>query len=245
MAIQQTWEDVDMEEMGKEHASLGRGLPVLKLKVGTNIFRVLPARTGSGSKNPFVKFWVHGIGEGSSFRSFQCPYNTLGASCPVCDKVSALMRTGNEADRQAADRIKAKLEVYCNVIDMKDQDKGVQVLRCAEGTYRDLLGFMVPKSADEPAVNFTNPMTGMNVLIEREGEGKKTKYKTSLSRSGPKPLPDLSVLEKMHDLSKAVRAMPAEQVVALLEGRDTEFPAKQLEAGNGKVSSIADDPDLA
>ena len=237
---QQLYGEVDLDDIKGEWESTKSNKPTMKLQEGRNVLRILPPPPGE--KRPFKVFWVHGVGEGSSFRSFQCPDKTLGEPCPACEKVSALYRSGNEADRQMANRMRVKREAYCNVVDMTHPEKGVQVLRVAEGTYRDLLGFMVPDDkTGEPGVNYTHPTTGMNVIIHREGVDRQTKYKCELGRTGPKPLQDMKWLEGMHDLSGYVRAMPADQVVALLEGRDTEFPPKELPAGG----SIADDPDLS
>lgn len=235
--------EVDLDEMKTEWESTAQRKPTLKLQEGRNVLRILPPPPGE--KRPFKVFWVHGVGDKSDFRSFQCPEKTLGQPCPACEKVSELYRTGNGVDREAANKMRVKREAYCNVVDMAHPEKGVQVLRLAEGTYRDLLGFMVPDDkTGEPGVNYTHPITGMNVIINREGTDRTTKYKVELGRSGPKPIADMKWLEQMHDLSNFVRAMPAEQVVALLEGRQPDAP-RQLPAGEAAgPGSIADDPDL-
>lgn len=236
----QNYGDIDIDDIRQEYDSTAQR-KTMKLREGKNTLRVLPPPPGE--KRPFKVFWVHGIGEGASFRSFQCPEKTLGQPCPACDKVSELYRTGNEHDRELANRMRAKREAYCNVVDMLDQEKGVQVLRVAEGTYRDLLGFMIPdEKTGEPGVNYTHPVTGVNVIINREGTGRTTKYKCELGRTGPKPLQNMAWLDQMQDLSNFVRAMPAQQVVALLNGGGAEEPRK-IEASS-RPGSIADDPDL-
>jgi hypothetical protein len=234
--------EVDMDEMRGEYEATAQRKKAMKLQEGRNTLRVLPPPVGE--KRPFKVFWVHGIGNGSGFRSFQCPEKTLGENCPACDRVSALYRTGNPADRELANRMRAKREAYCNVVDILHQDKGVQVLKLAEGTYRDLLGFMVAdEKTGEPGVNFTHPINGMNVVIHREGTDRNTKYKCELSRTGPKPLANMDWLNQMNDLTNYVRSMPAEQVVALIEGRELDPDPKQIEAASKPVS-IDQDPDL-
>lgn len=239
------YNDIDLEEAKREYESTAKRTPVMKLAEGRNVLRILPPAK-DGGKLPFKVFWVHSVNSGTpNFRSFICPDKTLGENCPACDKVSELYRTGSEADRQVANKMRAKREAYCNVVDMAHPDKGVQVLRLAEGTYRDLLGFMVgDDKLGEPAVNYSHPVTGMNVIINREGSDKNTKYKCELSRGGPKPLADMGWLDKMHDLKDFVRAMPAEQVVAILEGRAERHEQRQLPAGDSTPGDIGDDPDL-
>lgn len=241
MSTNDLYGEVDLEEAKREYESTAQRKKAVKLQEGRNVLRILPPPPGD--RRPFKVFWVHGVGSGSNFRSFQCPDKTLQQPCPACDKVSELYRTGNAADREMANKMRAKREAYCNVVDVTHPEKGVQVLRLAEGTYRDLLGFMVPdERSGEPGVNYTHPITGMNIIINREGTDRNTKYKCELSRSGAKPLADMKWLEQMNDLTDYVRAMPAEQVVALLEGRDGDFSPKELDAP--KAGSIADDPDL-
>ena len=240
--------EVDMGEVEKEHANDSRGrLPIFKLREGRNTLRFMPP--AKGKTKPWEIFWVHGVGSGQSFRSFQCPEKMLGEACPFCAKVSELYRTNNKADKDQANRMRAKMEAYANVVDMQDPEKGVQVLKLAEGTYRDVRGLMVgdPKSKED-GVNFTHPEKGMNVFITREGTGEHTKYKSiGLSPNGAKPIANREWLSKMHDLTTAVRALDAEQVVALLEGGGAQ---RQLPAGDdAPISpppsrSVADDPDL-
>jgi hypothetical protein len=240
--------EVDMSEVEKEHANDSRGrLPIFKLHEGRNTLRFLPP--AKGRTKPWEIFWVHGVGEGPSFRSFQCPEKMLGEPCPFCARVSDLYRTGNPIDKKAANKMRAKQEAYANVVDMQNPDKGVQVLKLAEGTYRDVRGLMVgdPKSGED-GKNFTHPDTGMNVFITREGTGEHTKYKSiGLSPNGAKPIVNRAWLGQLHDLTSAVRALDAEQVVALLEGGGAQ---RQLTADDGPpvdrapTRSVADDPDL-
>lgn len=242
----QYYAETDMNEAAKEYdeGKAARGLKATKLKDGRNVGRVGPPRPGC--KLPFTKFWVHGIGEGPNFRSFQCPDKHLGQSCSACDEVSRLFRTGNALDREQANKMRVKLEAYCNWLDMSDIAAGWQPLRLAEGTYLDLMAFMKGDPAkDEPAVNFSHPVTGRNVVIMREGQGKNTRYKCSLGASGPKPIPENVNLADMKDLSGAVRAMEASQVASLMSGGSEPAPAeRQLPAQAGQSGSIADDPDL-
>lgn len=241
----QYFQDVDMDEAAKEYdeGKAARGLKTTKLKEGKNVGRVGPPRPGN--KLPFTKFWVHGVGEGTSFRSFQCPEKHLGQACSACEEVSRLFRTGNALDREIANKMRVKVEAYCNWLDMSDVQAGWQVLRLAEGTYLDLMAFMkgAPEK-DEPAVNFSHPVTGRNVVIVREGTNKQTRYKCSLGASGPKPLPEGVSLAEMKDLSQAVRAMPAEQVAGLMAGGPVPTDHQLGGQGQSAGGSIADDPDL-
>ncbi len=236
--------EVDLGEVEKEHREARSGrLPIFKLREGKNTLRFMPPR--AGETKPWKVFWVHGIGNGADFRSFQCPEKMLGEACPVCAQVSALYRTGNEADKKAANKLRAKQEAYANIVDMQNPDVGVQVLKMAEGTYREVMGLMVGDAkSGEAGVNFTHPDKGMNVFITRTGTGEFTKYTgISISPNGPKPLVNREWLGKMHDLNTAVRAMPAEQVLALLgdSGGQRQLPAAETVAPS---RSVADDPDL-
>jgi hypothetical protein len=247
---QQDYAETDMDEAAREYdeGKASRGLKTTKLKEGKNVGRIGPPRPGN--KLPFTKFWVHGVGEGTNFRSFQCPDKHLGQPCSCCDEVSRLFRTGNTLDREQANKMRVKVEAYCNWLDMADIAAGWQPLRLAEGTYMDLLALMKGSPAlDEPACNYSHPVTGRNVIIDRQGTGKQTRYKCSLGASGAKPIPPGVSLADMKDLSQAVRAIAAEQVAGLLSGGQSS-PDRQL-AGSpedgisgSQAGSIADDPDL-
>src|SRR5690348_797948 len=101
---QANYGEIDLDDIRGEYESTAQRKKVMKLQEGRNTLRVLPPPVGE--KRPFKVFWVHGIGDGASFRSFQCPEKMLQQHCAACEKVSALYRTGNPHDRELANKMR-------------------------------------------------------------------------------------------------------------------------------------------
>lgn len=254
---QYDYDEVDEEELQKDHEATGSKRPkTMPLEEGNNTLRFLPPRKGQTSIG--TKFYVHEWGQDATYRSWLCE----GDGDPGCAWAEKLKLQPSQADQDAYYRLKRKLEVYLDVINMAHKEAGTQVLRLKENQYHDLIGLSVddPKSG-EPGCKFWKVETGRNVIIERVGSGKKTRYKIRIGNAPPISLDtpakgmtmDWLNQRKVH--SEYVRAMPAERVRAMLEGADEEedengyTPPKRLNKA-GDVSApkgpgtIADDPDL-
>lgn len=174
--------------------------------VGKNSIRILPPWTDEGpNANQFDReVYMHwNIGPEEKGATFPCPEKTPngpGGGCPICEYVAALRASGDPADAEMAGDSAAKVRHYSNVIDLDDPvyvakdlkewkekhagggdcpydlgDSKVQIFSYGSMIYKDLLDIF----ADN--IDITDPQSGYDVVIKREGTGKtSTKYRVHL-----------------------------------------------------------------
>ena len=71
-------------------------------------------------------FYVH-FNIGSDNKAFICP-KTIKKPCPICEYVRELYNSDEDENIELAKQLKAKERELYNIIDLDDQDKGVQLL---------------------------------------------------------------------------------------------------------------------
>jgi hypothetical protein len=187
-----------------------------------------------GQKTPFFETWIHYIrnpAKPDDTKSATCPAKTRGSTCVVCERVSVLRRTGHESDRNLAADMGAKRQIYANVVDMGNVDKGVQALRFGPMIYEALLDYLLDP---ETGGDYTNPDKGYNVVIERTGKMKDTRYSVRLAKTAT-AIADREWLKHLCDLALLQKNLPAESLSAILEGRDPEAPP-EAKAGKGRTA---------
>jgi hypothetical protein len=206
----------------EKEKSDGMGPPLLQLKEGKNVVRILPPVKGVSV--PFHRTWLHYLRNPQDptmpGKPVVCPLKTRGVPCIVCREVSRLRRSGNPADEEAAAQLRAGQHVYANAVDMNDIERGVQVFRFGQMIYTWMLSVLVPGDGEE-GLDFTDPQGGFNIVIERAGQGIKTKYTCRLANK-PSVMPDMGWLGQMHDLTKVVHPMDDERIRQILEGTEDQ-----------------------
>ena len=93
-------------------------------KVGDNLIRFMPPwKEGVGVF--FVETFHHWklLEEGP----ICCPRRMFGQRCYICEKVKELRASGDPVDAKKARDISAKKDVYYNIVDLNDVEKGVQI----------------------------------------------------------------------------------------------------------------------
>ena len=180
----ETYGTMDFDAAAADRASLKSG--GLKLRTGRNVLRFLPPAVGQ--KIPFVKTWIHWVRDVEAAAPEKktkvgCPkkLTSPSAMCHACAEAHQMRMSTNRADQDSAWRLDPKLEVHALVIDVTDVPSatlGAQQFTFGKGVYDELLAY-----ATDPTdpVDFTHPVKGVNVIIEKVGEGPKTKYKVRLA----------------------------------------------------------------
>ncbi len=190
------------------------GSEFIKLPVGTTVLRVLPPFPGQDT--PFFETHEHNVdipGAKSKLR-FKCPRLMADRPCPACDKVDALSRTGNPADREFAYQLRAQRKVYANVVIVKALERGVLTWTFGKRMHDYLVGL---RDDEDKGGDFSHPVTGFNLIIERAGTGKTdTKYKIYPARNQT-PLPDMGLLAKRRDLRQYAVLPTADEILAMLQ----------------------------
>jgi hypothetical protein len=192
--------------------------------------------------------------------------------CKICQLVEELRGTGNPADAETAKQIKAKMRIYINMVDQNDPawteddittkkangvpedqlpeigDPKVQVFNFGPNIFKGLL------DAYSDDVDLADLDEGHDVIIEREGEGLKTKYRVRAQmKATVAPVKDEQLDDNIWNMDALVPYFTDEQVGLILEGGTREDvyalsapqEAKQLEEKPAEPEEAGDEPDAA
>jgi hypothetical protein len=114
---------------------------------------------------------------GSDNKAFICP-KTIGKPCPICEYVKELFNSDEEENIELAKQIKAKERELYNIIDLDDQEKGVQLFEYSYHLFGkaldeevnegddDLAGFAELEGGKTLEVHFRKKKLGKNEFYE-------------------------------------------------------------------------------
>ena len=211
--------DMDAAEEEAQDLAKSDGAAFLKLKPGRNVVRFLPPPVDV--RSPFRTIHQHFVSMPGQAKPvvFACPRVLAKETCPVCLKAEELNRTGSKSDRDRAYQLFPKRRIFANVIDRNDPEAGVQILGFGKMIHD---GLVVIRRDPDSGGDFTHPMTGFDIIIERKGTGRTdTEYKVMPARKESK-LGDMTWLDQQHDLSRFAKLMTAEQILQALGGNEDE-----------------------
>lgn len=187
--------------------------------------------------------------------------------CKICKLVEELRSGGNPADIETAKNIKAKMRLYINMIDLNDPvwteddvtkkkangcpedqlptigEPKVQVYNFGPNIFKELL------DAYQDDVDVADLDEGHDIVIEREGEGLKTKYRVRAQmKATAAPIKDEQLDDNMWNMDTLVPYFSDEQVDLILEGgtREDVFALNQpLEPAQLPESTETEEPSEA
>lgn len=216
-----TWSP-DKIKQSREESEQESGNMFFKTKPGKNHVRVLPAP--AHMEEPLYKVYEHRIPtDGGKALTFACPRMMRKEACKACSVAENLKRSNNKADKDYGYQIHAKRRVYANVIDRKNPERGVQVFAFGKTIHDELLKLADP---DVGGDDFTNPESGFDVFIEKNGEGLTTSYLVSGSRKSS-PLGKDEWLDQLTDLSRfGDTTRPTHEIEEALEARVEDEPRR-------------------
>jgi hypothetical protein len=221
-----------------EKKGTGSSMDFLEIKDGRNVVRVLPA---SNDDDMFYEeAWVHyGVGateENKKGTMLVCP-TTAGdhMKCPVCETVKelrALSRKKEDKYDKQARGLNRKKRVYYNSMDRGDdltqykkdeegkwtdsegEDKSpVKVMGTGVGIFKDILGLI----CDPEYGDITDPEEGLDLIINKTGQGMNTEYKTTTVRKESAIGFD-EWKECLHDLKSLTKFKSYDEIAAILSG---------------------------
>ena len=165
----------------EEEATKGSGKDFIKFPYFTPPankpirLRILPGLDPNDPEKDFyVKVMQHYNVSPTKKIPVTCPKTKAsGADCPVCQRVSALYKSGNAQDVTEAKYIKARSRYYMGVIPQEGEDAGKIQLWAAPKQIKDaIIGlFATPDYGD-----ITDLKTGRDVYVTKSGEGLNTSY---------------------------------------------------------------------
>jgi len=242
---------------------------------GKNKFRFLPLLKGERGTDPEWerkhtrwggrKTYIHYVdvpGENERV-GIVCPKYEEERKCILCDEelrikanAEKLRKAGKSgAARQEKDRaygLSAKRRVYANVIDRSKPQSGPLVL----GIGVKIEDRLVAIGQDpEDGGDFTDPgPEGFDVVIERTGKKRDTKYETSAARNRTPLTDDVKLrdewLRSKHDLEDCVRVYTDEEMEKLIAGEklddgDDRPPPRKVKSTVSRTieDDVVDDDD--
>ena len=145
---------------------------------------------------------------------FACPRLHWKCQCIGCKATMKLAATGNPLDQKIAKGWEPNFQVYANVIDRKNEEKGPRVLRFGRTIYNALCSIA---QDEEKGGDFTDPgKDGFDIIITRTGTKKEnTKYEVQASRKSS-ALGDEAWIEMQHDLRQFKKKYTDKELLKLL-----------------------------
>jgi hypothetical protein len=225
----------DMEAAESEQGEserAGGGADFLKLEPGRTVVRILPPPVGR--KSPFRVIYQHYYRPPAATGPvvFACPrMETKGQKvCPVCQEGERYKRSGNPADREKAFELFPTRRVFCNAVDRKNPDAGPRVLVFGKMIHEALIAL---RRDEDAGGDFTHPLYGFDIVIEREGTGKQdTKYRVLPARKQT-PLGNEAWLDQQHDLERFAVVRGTEELSAILSGETPPERPRKGDSGKG------------
>jgi len=164
-------------------------LSYYKPKEGKNIIDIIPwiVQTDThpdgmeiGDEDYILKVWVHfGVGPMSS--TYVCLERTFGKPCPICEEMKALKDDENATDDQI-NKLKPKHRAFYNVIDLKAENKGIQLFHVSHWNFEKELADEA-ETAEEEIIVFSDLKEGRSVRfraneVQRKGFKPYLEYKS-------------------------------------------------------------------
>ena len=201
-------EDSKKTNRGGGKFAVGKEVEFFTPKAGTAELDFLPYRVTvdnhSHAKNGelafSLKFLMHrgiGVDENSNFI---CP-RTVGKPCPICEYVGKLNKDRN-ANKDLIQELKAKEREVFNVVDLNQENKGVQLFEVSTYNFSEKLYEEIACCGDDSVMDFANLTGGKTVTIRfREKKMEAMKF-TECSRIDFTDREDYdeSALELTHNL---------------------------------------------
>lgn len=195
-----------MELLQKRKAETG-GQKTIKPKAGRNRYRILPGWRGNGDPLFYHDFGQHFIKDaaGQVKAVYICTDRTFGRPCEVCDAVAtAMASTTDDVTKKRVEESKASGRVLLNVLELDGTNAGVpQILEIPPTVFNGNKGVGGIISLFDEWPNLLDPNTGCDIIIEKSGAGKDTRYGVQVA-GGSKPVP-AEALTKLNNLDDFVK----------------------------------------
>jgi len=237
--------DWDDDAATEEDEELKRGSgDFRRIEPGKVRVRFLPPPPGQ--RNPWKKVFQHFVkppGRGEDPIVFPCPKREANRPCPICRHADRLFRTGAQADKDLAFDLYPNMRIFAEVVVRGEEDRGVQILPFGKMIYGKLM--KIRRDPDSGG-NFTHPLHGFDIIIEREGTGKRdTRYDTrTVMQQSPLGTPEQMELwldpDERKDLNRFAVPVPVETVeraLALATGGEPDPVSSEVVPAGRRLNS--------
>jgi hypothetical protein len=172
-------------------------------------------------------------GIGPEEKAVVCP-KTIKKPCPICEHVKELYNSDDESDRKLAGEIKAKERELYNVIDLNDQDKGVQLFEMSYHNFGKALDEEI-QEGDEELGDFAELEGGLTLVttFRKKKLGQNTFFEARKIEFEEREEYDESILEDVYDLDTLFTFKSYEELQKELFGladvEEAEEPEEEAE----------------
>lgn len=150
-----------------------------KPKEGRSILRILPP-TEIYAGDFAIQQAIHYLKDAGEQKTVACLASK--EVCPLCEFAATLSNSGSKDDTKLARDIGVSNNFLTEVVLMgKGNDKRIRLYRMPSGVYKTLAEGLVDYG------DFTDPKTGRNIILRREGTGMQTKYTVVIKDQSPIP----------------------------------------------------------
>lgn len=229
-----------MELIAQKKASLksGNRQKTVKPQDGRSRWRILPSWREGGDPQFYHDFGQHFIKDstGQVKAVYVCVDKTYGKPCQVCDALShAIRNTTDDVMANLLGEAKATGRILLNALHVDgDTPNDPQILEVAPGVFGEILNIISEWGAD-----VLDLKGGKDIIIERTGKGKTTKYSVQIAaKSADVPA---EVMKKVANLDEYVAQESEEQAkraLANLNAVAGMLPSPS--ASTTKAPSLAD-----
>lgn len=191
---------MEMLKKKKQSLTANRRAKTVKPEEGTSRFRILP---GWDEKNPafYHDFGQHFIKDrnGEIKAVYMCVDKTYGKPCPICNELTkAINNTSDDAMVELLRGAKASGRVLMNALHISGKDPSEPViLEVAPSVFESIINII-----QEWGPEVLDLSAGKDIIIERSGKGKLTKYAVQVASKSAKV--DPSVMKRIVNLDEYV-----------------------------------------
>lgn len=228
--------EVDAAE--EERKEMQRKADFLKLEVGRTVIRFLPPP--AGQRTHLFKTWQHFINIPGSAAPvvFACPSRMANEVCPACAEANRLNRTGLSADRDCAKDFWPSRRIFAAVIDRDDPGKGPQIFGFGP-MIDDQLNAI--RRNEDIGGDYTDPIDGFDIVIEKTGSGLDTRYKVFAQRNTSRAGSDEQIDEWMDEVPELGRfgtVRNKDEIKAMLRGDDPDEYRSRTNTSEGGGTTL-------
>ncbi len=211
--------------------SIPEGVSMFKLKKGVMFIDIIPYVVGKG--NPFAdegeihyeRTYFNHKNIGPNGDSFICLKKTQGKPCPVCE-YRAKLASDPDSDEDTIKEMGPKERQLFNVIDLKDQDKGIQLFESSYHLFGRLIDEAI-KEPDEEAESegwdkFHDPENGLTLkltVVDSTFNGRTFQQVSRIDFRSRKKQYEESIIDDAHCLDEVLKIKSYDDLKkALLQG---------------------------
>lgn len=215
---------------GDYDSILSSNVPVVKIREGENVFRIMPPTWSvkEWGDNWGIEVWAHGQ-IGVDNQSYLCVAKMKGEDCCICDAI-------RDMDPEDAKSIKARKRILAYVINRDQEKEGPMIWNLSWSLEKDIQVRSTDKKTGA-VIPIDHPEAGYDVSFTREGQKLNTRYVGVDIARDDTPLSDREARQ-----DKWLDFIEDNPIPTLLVFHDQDYIAKVFTGGSSKEDKDEEKP---